>query len=109
MSAEVTIDGFTRVLGNLPDMLNAGAQASAEKAVQLAKANVVVGKDPPHTRDTIEARRVGEAQYEVSAEEAAIFIELGTSKMPARPFLLPAATDAQTLEAFVDAVKAALT
>jgi hypothetical protein len=108
MSVQLDTRGLDRLLNGLLDRaLDAGADAGADKTVELAKANVVVGPDAPHTRDTIRKVSAGQV-YEVQAEEAAIFIELGSSKMPARPFLLPAATDEATFQAIAEAVKEAI-
>lgn len=106
----VTIDtsGFDRFLARIPGILDAGAGAAAEATVDQAKDNVPVSNDPPHTRDTIQVNNVGTGKREVEAREAAVVIELGTRHMAARPFLMPAATSAETFEAFVDGVKSEL-
>lgn len=108
MPVEIDTSGFERFLARIPGMLNAGAGAAAEATVGQAKDNVPVSNDPPHTRDTIRTVNIGTGQREVEAREAAIVIELGTRHMAARPFLMPAATSAETFEAFVDGAKGEL-
>lgn len=105
MDARVETVGFDRILAKIPELLDTGADASANTTVTIAQANVPVGPVAPHTRDTIAKVVVGEGVRQVQAEEAAIVIELGTRSMPARPFLLPAALDDATLQAFINAVK----
>lgn len=100
--------GLERLLAQLPAMLDDGADAGAEVTVQLAQANVPVGPDAPHTRDTIAKLVTGQGKREIEAKEAAIVIELGTRFMPTRPFLLPAAMSPEAFQAFADAVKDAL-
>lgn len=104
MSVTVDTSGFDRFIPRIPSTLEAGADAGADTTVDLAKQIVPVSNDPPHTRDTIQKVGAGQSR-EVEAREAAIVIELGTSKMAARPFLMPAATSEATFQAMVNAVK----
>lgn len=102
------ITRLERLLAKLPAILDEGADAGADVTVRIARANVPVGPDAPHTRDTIASVATEPGVREVEGKEAAIVIELGTRFMPARPFLLPAAMDAEVFRAFADAVKDAL-
>jgi hypothetical protein len=109
MSVQIETAGLDRLLsGVLEQALDDGAEAGAAHTVVLARQLVPVGPDAPHTRDTIAQHKVSEGVREIGAEEAAIVIELGTSTMPARPFLMPAALDDGTFQAFADAVRDAL-
>ena len=108
MAVTIETAGLDRLFAALPGLLDNSAEAGADSTVRIARSTVTVGPDAPHTRDTIEAVKTGQGECEVQAEEAAVVLELGTRHMPARPFLLPAATDDATVEAMVAAIKAGL-
>lgn len=51
-----------------------------------------------YLRDSIEAQRVNQYSWTVVAKAFyAVYVELGTSRMPAHPFLVPAAQKVQAL------------
>lgn len=105
MSVTLDTSGFERILPHVPSALEAGVDDGADVTVAQAKQTVPVRTDK--TRNSIQ--KVGSGQVrEVEAREGAIPIELGTSRMAARPFLMPAATSDETFEAIVESVKRGL-
>ena len=77
------------VLNHLPDAIEAALEAIGLTAESYAKENCPV--DTGRLRNSITHAVEGDAVYIGTNVEYAPYVELGTSRMPARPFLGPAA------------------
>lgn len=99
-----------QVAAELRPRVSAAIKEGAEEIAEEARERVPVSDTAPHLRDRISVRRSGPAQYEVVAGDGELFyghfLEHGTEKMEAQPFLEPAA-DAHESEV-TDAVIAVL-
>jgi HK97 gp10 family phage protein len=81
------------IVAELRPRVSAAVKESAEEIEGMAKERVAV--DSGDLRDAIHTERRGPAEYAVVAGGEGVFyghmVEHGTTKMPARPFLVPAA------------------
>lgn len=92
-SADVKItDNSAEVLKALPEQIERALLAIGLAAESYAKENCPVDTGRLRNSITHEVRTDEKAVYIGSNVEYAAFVELGTSKMRARPYLTPAAT-----------------
>lgn len=77
------------ILRNLDKNVSAAAEQIASDIVTIAKENAPVASG--ELRDSIHVEKDGAELSVVADADHAVFIELGTSKMAAQPFLGPAA------------------
>lgn len=83
---------FSRAAGAIDDAVDAGAAFAA--ALVKARARDLVPVRTGRLRDSIEIERERRAVYAVRAGAPyAGFVEFGTSRMDARPFMRPAVRD----------------
>lgn len=108
MAVEVQLDttSLDRLARDIsPEAMDKAVRAAAFDAEGGAKALAPV--DTGYLRSGIRARRVGMAYSEVTTEaEYAPFVELGTSRQRAQPYLGPAAQEA--IDRLVSALEAKL-
>lgn len=80
------------ITATLDERIEVALKAGAEQIEQDAKSRAPV--DSGRLRDSIHADRTGNLEYSVIAGGDGVFyghlVEFGTSKTPARPFLIPA-------------------
>jgi hypothetical protein len=88
-------DNTEKIRVAIPRGAGVGLRQAAEEIAGIARANCPVSDNNEpghvHTRDTIIARGVNGSRTDVVVGGAGSLIEFGTSRMGARPFLLPAA------------------
>lgn len=96
---------FPEIEAEIRPKIGAAIKAGSEAVAEAAKSRAPV--QTGRLRDSIEARRDGVAQYEIVAGEFyGRFVEMGTVRAPAHPFLVPALEENK--DAIVAAVEAAL-
>jgi HK97 gp10 family phage protein len=88
----ITTAGFDRIRAGLDSAIAVGVERAADRIVDTAQGLVPV--DTGALRDSIRAEPVAPTHWQVIAGggdvDYAIFVEYGTSKMAAQPFLTPA-------------------
>lgn len=96
MNIKVKIDGVEEVVTNL-NMINNDIRNKVQKELVIAGINVLNGArkrcpvDTGALRNSISTKKIGDLEVETGAYMPyAAFVEYGTSKMKAQPFLFPA-------------------
>ena len=84
-------DNSPQFIDAMKDARSRGLEICGEKAESYAKALCPV--DTGNLRNSITHFQSGEDEYIATAVSYAPFVELGTRKMKARPYLRPAAED----------------
>lgn len=82
------IDNSQAFLDALPDVMREALSEIGERAVSYAKDDVAV--DTGATRDSIDYSVDGNTLTLGANTPQALFVEIGTQRMPARPYLRPA-------------------
>lgn len=82
------------IAAEIPHRVSVGTKVGAELVMGLAKGKVPVGVRTPHLRDRIHVEFKGSGDWAVVAGDSEVwwgnFVENGTVRAPAHPFLVPA-------------------
>lgn len=106
--------GIGFIIAVIPDALEAGVRVGGAAMVERMKADVPVSDNNEeghvHLIETIKDVEITRGVHEVSAGEdlpdwRAGFVEFGTVKMAAQPYITPAMTSPEVAEAIIAGVK----
>lgn len=105
VSVQLNLSRLHRIAARLfPDVIDQGAHDWAEAVSDRAKELAAV--DTGEMRDKIHVEREEQGRYKVVAGAAhSIFVEYGTHKMAAQPFMTPASRQVRGLPFFVSRLR----
>jgi HK97 gp10 family phage protein len=106
VSVQLNLSRLHRIAARIvPDVIEPGASDWADAVVDRAKELAAV--DTGEMRDSIHKEREAAGVYRAVASAAhSIFVEMGTHKAAAQPFMTPASRQVRGLPFFVRALKA---
>lgn len=95
LDARAMVADFQKVIAEAEIEAREQTRDANRRIAEVAAANAPVGTETrpgePHLRDTIEADQVGENEWVVTvSSDHWLYVEFGTSKMAAEPYIRPA-------------------